>query len=206
MNKILILFLIFFNQLLYSQNYPINDSVIILDEVIINNKIDDNNYTSKKINKKSNHTLSISKDYSFVTKVIDEKIKGKIKTIEFFFDEIKKEDNKDVFFELVLLDENNKLQPGNNLNQKPFLFKISNNKKYSIKLNLEKYNIIIEKPFFIGLRKKNNNDEYDFKTFLINNNKTSSDIYINVNNQIWLKPNGLNDKTIKVKIETENPE
>lgn len=203
MNKLLFLFLFSFSSLLYSQN----DSIIILEEVIVNNSFNENDYTSQKIKNKnkSNHTFSISNNYSFVTKIIGNDI-GELKTIEFFFDEIKEENNNEIFFELILLEENNNNEPGESINKKPFLFKINNKKKNSIKLNLEKYKIFIDKPFFVGLRKIKNSDKYDFKTFLIKSNKISSGIYIKIENEKWLKPSNFENNTIKINIETENPE
>ncbi len=205
MNKIFILFILLSNHFLYAQN----DSVIILEEVIINNNTDNNNYTSGKIKNKdkTKETLSLSNNYSFVTKNSDDKIINQnLKTVEFFFDKIKEQNNEDVFFELILLDQNNNGDPGKSLNTKPFLFKINNKKKNSIKLDLEKYKINIDKPFFIGLRKLNNSKKYDFRIYIIESNKKQSDIYINIENQKWLKPPNFKNNTIKINIETIKPE
>lgn len=204
MKKLLILSIFLFSQLLYSQN----DEVIILEEVIINNSFNENNYSSRKIKnkEKSKELFSISNDYAFITKVIDPNIIGDLKTVEFFFDKIKEENDKDVFFELVLLTENNDLEPGESLTNKPFLFKINNKKKNSIKLDLHKYKVFIDKPFFIGLRKIKDSDKYDFKIFLVESNKFSSGIYINIKNEKWLKPPNFKNNTIKINIEINKPE
>lgn len=169
---IVLMFLINLN-FLYSQSK--NDEIIILEEVIITDKIKANKKFTYKTKGKDKASLSVTDNTIFLSRIeIDEKIT--LKSVNFFFNNREKVFLSNTVFELIILNENNLNKPSNPFRNKNLKFEVKPSNNEEIQLNLSMLNLIIEKPFFIGLKKISAEGKLDFSINL--NRKKGESIYL----------------------------
>lgn len=190
--KIIFTLFLFTNTLCFSQSFSLNDSIIYLDEVIINSN-NTNNLVTIKTKGKQNTSFSM-KNKGKIISLVDNMPSGKIKTLIFFFNNNKKISYKDVEFKLIIFTVDNNNMPDKELFNDDYRFLVKNSEKGKIILDLSKLNLKNYDKLFFGLELVKNSNTKDF---LIDfNSVKNNNTFIKMEGmENWFKKQGSDLKT-----------
>ncbi len=190
--KIIFTLFLFTNTLCFSQSFSLNDSIIYLDEVIINSN-NTYNLVTIKTKGKQNNSFSM-KNKGKIISLVDNMPSGKIKTLIFFFNNNKKISYKDVEFKLIIFTVDNNNMPDKELFNDDYRFLVKNSEKGKIILDLSKLNLKNYDKLFFGLELVKNSNTKDF---LIDfNSVKNNNTFIKMEGmENWFKKQGSDLKT-----------
>jgi hypothetical protein len=191
--KLLFTLLLLTHTLSFSQGFSKYDSLIYLDEVIINANSNLINIKTLKTKGKQNVSFTM-KNKGKIISLVENIPSGKIKTVIFFFNNNTKKVYKDVEFRLVIYSVDNNNKPDKELFNNDFRFLVKNSDKGNISLDLSKLNILNYKNLFFGLELLKNSDSNDFQVDL--NSAKNNNTFIQMEGmENWFKKQGSELKT-----------
>lgn len=161
MKSFFFIFFLFTFSITFSQSSSKNDSIIYLDEVIVNAN---NNFSNiKTILTKGKQNISFSmRNKGIIISMVENIPQGNINTLNFFFNNNKKRAYKDVEFRLIIYSVDINNMPEKEVFNDDFRFIIKNIDKGKISLDLRKLNLKNYDKLFIGLELLKNSDSQDF--------------------------------------------
>lgn len=194
MKSIFFIIFLFTFSITFSQSSSKNDSIIYLDEVIVN--ANNTNFSNiKTILTKGKQNISFSmRNKGIIISLVENIPQGNINTLSFYFNNNKKRTYKDVEFRLIIYSVDINNMPEKEVFNDDFRFIVKNIDKGKISLDLRKLNLKNYDKLFIGLELLKNRDSQDF---LIDcNSVKNNNTFIKMEGmENWLKKQGSDLKT-----------